>query len=447
MPSKGFVSKLQDSVEDVKVIYEYYCENGSKEGIIELISPIKYLLACIIDILNDRLIDSKQFYTSFKRLKDQNPNKYIAAKDEFDKGVFWLIEKLNDRNLHKFLIENTNEIEKFYLRTSETQKHWNIFLACVEDLEKSVRFKLHPEDLYAMKIRFKPKRSAEEQTETEEYREPLKCDGIEKESNEVMTSSFISMEAIDVKLLQERELKIDNGLINKIKYNALRLVNNLKIKNRLKANFSTYSIVQNDRYNEFESINIYSRDQGSFDEEFNFSKMEICPERGLAAQNYCCTGCGNGISKKGSLKCDFSGEYLCLKCHGGLEGINPIRIIKNWDFTRYPISAKSRQKILKISYNVPFNFSALNPNEIKTNPKFEPILKLREKIFRLTAKRVKAAGKSDGAKQMEALEKLAWPKLHLLTSTDLFTIEDLVEIENGSFVPCVLAPLYNLLKF
>ena len=48
------------------------------------------------------------------------------------------------------------------------------------------------------------------------------------------------MEAIDVKLLQERELRNDFGFINKLKYNSIRFINNFRLKT--KASRSDFSI-------------------------------------------------------------------------------------------------------------------------------------------------------------------------------------------------------------
>ena len=257
---------------------------------------------------------------------------------------------------------------------------------------------------------------------------------------DVMTSSFISMEAVDVKLLQERELRNDFGFLNKLKYNSIRFINNFKVTGSLKVIKSDYMVSE---FEDFENINITTDYEDDHETLFN---MEICPERGLISQNYTCIECGNGISSKDSIKCDFTGNYLCSKCHGSESGINTIRIIKNWDFNKYPISKSSKKAIVRISYNYLINFPKLNAKEFKMNEKFKNIQIIREKIVKLTEKRQKSAGKTEGPKQMEILQKLSWPKVHLLTTTNLYTIEDLIEIERETFYSNVLVPLYNLIK-
>ena len=251
------------------------------------------------------------------------------------------------------------------------------------------------------------------------------------------------MEAVDVKLLQERELRDDFSFLNKLKYNSVRFINNLKMTSNLRIIKSNFMISEID---DFESINITIDYEDEDNDSEGLFEMEICPERGLISQNYSCIECGNGISCKDSIKCDFTGNYLCPKCHGGDVGVNPVRIIKNWDFNKYPISRNSKKMIARIAYNCLINFPKLNAKEFKINEKFKNVQIIREKIVKLAEKRQKSAGKTEGPKQMEILQKLAWPKVHLLTSTNLYTIEDLIEIERETFYSNVLLPLYNLLK-
>lgn len=455
----GMVSKssllqnLEEIIEDLIIINDFYCENG-EEGIVEMIPPVKYLLACISDILNYQLNNQPAgFYSCYQEIsKISGPIK--ADWDEFDKGLIWIIQELNSNNLKRTIEQNYETIKFYYKQTSFLVLKKETFLELLAKLESSVKFFLHPEDLYTTRIRFKPKKlesKADHETNspisTESTLESTETTG----SDVFMNSSFISMEAIDVAFLQERELTNEFGFINKLKYNSLRFINNFRVSSKLKPHRSDFdfSVCEDD----FESINIYSKQDEKEDSKgeesclsFNLETMEICPEKGLIAQNYLCPECGNGISLNDSIKCDFSGLYTCPKCHGNEKCINPLRIVKNWDFQRYPISKKSKQIITNLSYNYLIKFPKINPKIFKSNEKFKNIQVLREKIVKSAQKRLKAAGKIDGPKQFALLEKIAWPKTHLLTSADLYTIEDLIEIENDKFYSSVLLPLYNLLK-
>ena len=436
MPSKCLLKKFEESIEDIKLIYEFYCENGG-DLIEEMIPPVKYLLACISDIFNDGINSTKGFYSVFERVS-RIEGMIDGSWDDFDKGLIFLIQKLNKKSLCSVYQNSFERLKPFYNINSLVIMKKEEILNLLRELEENVKFKLYQEDLYTTRIRFKPKLPEI----CSEYDESINKQPSPVESPDgknVMNSSFISMEAVDVKLLQEREMRNDFGFLNKLKYNSIRFINNFRISKPLRSDF-----IVADGEGEFESINIFSNKMIFHDSDLE--DLEICPERGLISQNYCCSDCGNGISSKDSIKCDFSGNYLCSKCHGCKESVNPLRIIRNWDFKLYPISKKSKKIIVEISYNNLINFPKLNPKEFKTNEKFENVKKLREKIFKSTEKRLKAVGKSEKEKQMLLLEKLAWPKIHLLTSTDFYTIEDLIEIEKGTFCENVLLPLYNLLK-
>jgi hypothetical protein len=443
MPSKCLLKKFEESVEDIKLIYEFYLENGG-ESIKEMISPVKYLIACISDILNDGVNSTKGFYSIFEQYSSMIEGIIDEEWDEFDKGLIWIIQKLNNKTLGSYYEYNYERLKPNYKRNSLISTKKQEILSLLKELEDKANFSLYQEDLYITRTRFNPKIN-EVKESNENWKSPITEEFLASPSTDAddsMISSFISMEPIDVKLLQEREMRNDFGFLNKLKYNSIRFVNNFRVT-KMKPMRSDFRI---DDDGEFESVNIFSSNANKDNSGKEMEKMEICPERGLTSQNYYCIECGNEISSKDSIKCDFNGNYLCPKCHGGKESINPIRIIRNWDFKLYPISNKSRRIIANFSYNNLINFPKINPKEFKSNEKFKQVKILREKIFKSTQKRLKAVGKAEATKQLTVLEKLAWPKTHLLTSIDLYTIEDLIEIERETFCGNVLVPLYNLLK-
>lgn len=180
--------------------------------------------------------------------------------------------------------------------------------------------------------------------------------------------------------------------------------------------------------------------------EVSLLDMQICPERGLAAQNYSCVSCQNGIGVTDALKCDFNGNYYCKTCHGGWMGVNPVRLLRNWDTKKYPISAASRKLISVIDYNELIDFAAVNPRIFKEFEAFSYISGMRKEIVKMAQRRLTRLSQSDRKKQLARMEKLAWPKNHLLTTSKLYTIEDLTEIASGTFYTRVLLPIYNVLK-
>lgn len=455
MPSKSLLLQLEEVIEDTKLINDFYLENNGPEGgINEMIPPVKYLLATIADVLNDGLEGRRlrfategriNFYFHYKELSGiKRLSSDLKNYDDFDKGILWIIERLNSKDLFSCIESNFDTIKTFYNPNSLILRHKESILHFFKIIDESFTFQLHPEDLYANRIRLKEKPSSKSIPEELNDPETVKVKVYENSGNdEVMNnSSFISMEAVDVKLLQERDLRNDFGFLNRVKYNSLRFIQNFK-HYYIKSSKSSLNVQLDE--DDFEIVNISAC--GNEKELAALSGMEICPERGLLAQNYACSLCSNGISVKDSIKCDFSGDYLCEKCHGGGKCINPMRILRNWDFNRYPISLKSKRLIAQISYNELINFPEINPKIFKSDRRFILITQMREKIFKAVQKRLQSApGKQNQQKQLGIIERLAWPKVHLITSTKLFTIEDLIEIERETFYSNVLVPLYNLLK-
>ena len=506
MPSKCLLKQLDESIEDIKLIHEFYRDEGAP-GIVEMIPPVKYLIACIADILNDGIIEegtglgfglgflkmkakmSSKFYSHFKQFKEislianNNNNNNL---DEFDMGLIWIIQRLNCKDLSITLKLNQNYLfnTKIYSRNSILFRRNEDLLKLIENLEKEVYFDLKIEDLYnarmrcernipdapikqntkdidieidKIKLKFEDKHHFIE-NEKDLLLHEISRDKLPNEIDDVMTSSFISMKAVDVKLLQEREMRNDFGVLNQLKYTTIRFFTNLHLNFkasstrslRLTSGQREDSDVLNNEFDNVEIVSIPFESDSNNDYINNSNgrllNMKICPERGLDAQNYSCSECGTGISFKNSIKCDFSGNYLCLKCHGGEEFINPVRILRNWDFKTYPICQTSRKTIVEISYKELFNFSEINPKTFNSSEIFKLTNQMREKIYKASQKRLQAAGNQDRKNQRKRLERLAWPKIHLLTSTNLYTIEDLIEIERGIFYQNVLFPLYNLLK-
>lgn len=112
---------LQERCEDVTVIHEYFLEEG-ESAIIEMLPPVKYLLGTLIDILNDGLggfwsnLTKPNFHVLFgplAGLDDQVQQQMRIARDDFDKGALWLINRLNRANLSEALLHIAQERQQF----------------------------------------------------------------------------------------------------------------------------------------------------------------------------------------------------------------------------------------------------------------------------------------------------------------------------------------------
>lgn len=76
-----------------------------------------------------------------------------------------------------------------------------------------------------------------------------------------------------------------------------------------------------------------------------YIEFSICPEVGLAKQDFKCAECRSPILLPSSRLCDYDGLYYCFKCHWGDLEKTPARILHNWDSTSRPVSRRSLQMI------------------------------------------------------------------------------------------------------
>ncbi len=112
---------LQERLEDLTVIHEYFIEEG-ESAIIEMLPPVKYFIGTLIDILNDGLggfwgdLTKPSFYALFSQLEEQDGQlclQLLLAQDDFDKGAIWIINRLNSANLSEALIHFAEERQQF----------------------------------------------------------------------------------------------------------------------------------------------------------------------------------------------------------------------------------------------------------------------------------------------------------------------------------------------
>lgn len=106
--------------------------------------------------------------------------------------------------------------------------------------------------------------------------------------------------------------------------------------------------------------------------------LKICPEIGLANQDFRCAECRISISPspaKDAAKiiskprlCDYSGLYFCETCHMGDIAIIPARVIHNWDFQPQPVARVSLQ-IISYLRNKSFHYDrTVLINLVEINP-------------------------------------------------------------------------------
>ncbi|XP_063631516.1 differentially expressed in FDCP 8 homolog [Cydia splendana] len=91
-------------------------------------------------------------------------------------------------------------------------------------------------------------------------------------------------------------------------------------------------------------------DKGQFE-------MDICPEKGLASQDYKCAECATALTFKDTWNeprlCDYTGLYFCATCHWNDQSAIPARVVHNWDWDKHYVSRLAFQ-MLNLAWNLPY---------------------------------------------------------------------------------------------
>ncbi|KAL1131013.1 hypothetical protein AAG570_012251 [Ranatra chinensis] len=157
----------------------------------------------------------------------------------------------------------------------------------------------------------------------------------------------------------------------------------------------------------------------------------ICPEVGLADQSYRCYECCTHITFKNSLVearlCDYTGRYYCPSCHWNTQAVIPARVVKNWDFELRPVSRASYQ-LLRHTRSRPI--ITLNPHLYNLVGELASIKNMREELSRMKHYIATCRFALESGVLMKELE---W-RHHLVHDTEVFSLNDLIEINAGVLV-------------
>ncbi|KRZ69348.1 Voltage-dependent calcium channel unc-36 [Trichinella papuae] len=161
-------------------------------------------------------------------------------------------------------------------------------------------------------------------------------------------------------------------------------------------------------------------------------ELEICPERGLAMQNFQCADCKTEVSIDSSLMveasqtarlCHYSGFYFCSVCHWNDEMVIPARVIHNWDFTKYTVSRCSRQFLRLMQKRPILRLEAMNSCLFKNIPQLQKIKSLRARLL-LMKPYVMYCREAASQCLMTHLR----PYAHFMEALDVYSIRDLIDI-------------------
>ncbi|ESO98856.1 hypothetical protein LOTGIDRAFT_114026, partial [Lottia gigantea] len=151
----------------------------------------------------------------------------------------------------------------------------------------------------------------------------------------------------------------------------------------------------------------------------------------LAKQNYRCAGCGMKVELdyiKRFRYCEYLGKYFCQCCHSNQLQYIPGRIIRKWDFTKYPVSNFARDVLTRLCKDPLFNIGDINPSIYRKSKTLETIRDLRKQLYHLYSF-LKVC--KTGFSLLEDIEKL--PR-HWSEDSYIYSLQDLLNVKNGSML-------------
>ncbi|KRX15845.1 Voltage-dependent calcium channel unc-36 [Trichinella nelsoni] len=163
-------------------------------------------------------------------------------------------------------------------------------------------------------------------------------------------------------------------------------------------------------------------------------ELEICPERGLAMQNFQCADCKTQVSIDSSLMveasqtarlCHYSGFYFCSVCHWNDEMVIPARV-----------SRSSRQFLRLMQKRPILRLEAMNPCLFKNIPQLQKIKSLRGRLLLMKPYVMYCR---EAASQ--CLITHLRPYAHFMETLDVYCIRDLIDINETVLEPRLMQAL------
>ncbi|KAL7642448.1 UNVERIFIED_CONTAM: hypothetical protein RMT77_007009 [Armadillidium vulgare] len=162
--------------------------------------------------------------------------------------------------------------------------------------------------------------------------------------------------------------------------------------------------------------------------------FNICPEVGLAAQDYRCSQCRSLITNKSvwgePRLCDYTGQYFCPGCHWNFMTAVPARVIHNWDFSPYPVSQQAKHFLTFVSNKPLILLEEKNPHLFKFVNELYVVKKLRED-FIIMKDYLRTCRMAQELRLLRRLEV----RQHFVDNSRAYSLQDLIDIYEGSLLP------------
>ncbi|XP_022082181.1 differentially expressed in FDCP 8 homolog A-like isoform X3 [Acanthaster planci] len=160
--------------------------------------------------------------------------------------------------------------------------------------------------------------------------------------------------------------------------------------------------------------------------------MDICPEIGLAAQNYRCAECRTQLSFSDTAdprQCDYDGHYYCSLCHWNDTEVIPARVIHNWDFNTRKVCRQSKQFLKLMQRRAVLCVQDLNPMLFNYVEELSQIKKLREEILVMKMYFL-SCRKAMEDKLLLQLQN----RPHFVDSPETYSLQDLIDTKDSTLL-------------
>ncbi|XP_064640629.1 differentially expressed in FDCP 8 homolog B-like isoform X2 [Lineus longissimus] len=162
--------------------------------------------------------------------------------------------------------------------------------------------------------------------------------------------------------------------------------------------------------------------------------LSICPEKGLALQQYRCSECRTVISFKSNYdeprQCDYTGNYYCEQCHWNDTMVIPARVLHNWDFEPMKVCRASKQFLKLMTKRSVLRIQDINPMLFSFIEELNEVKKLREEIL-VMKKYFLSCQDALASKLLLQLKD----RQHFVDNSDIYSMQDLLDIASDALVP------------
>eukprot|EP00727_Mastigamoeba_balamuthi_P011204 m51a1_g6706 hypothetical protein (872) ;mRNA; r:110428-114461 len=136
--------------------------------------------------------------------------------------------------------------------------------------------------------------------------------------------------------------------------------------------------------------------------------------------------------------CHYTGKWYCEDCHKNDRSVIPARVIFDWDLSEYKVAQSSLEQINKHKNDPVLNIPALNVKLFSAVPGLKQASDLRKQIYGL-------GEFVESCKNRDALIAILGRRSHFLQSAVLYSLQDLIDVNDGLLVPFLLSAMEKLL--